>query len=134
MFTLIKSENLKVEFDPVQTEDKYHPSVAFDIYVSWKTAFQISKIEIKEYWLENSELNEFQKNFQQLAERRKELVELKSMKLNPLLKFIRINEVLFFELKVEGRFPVGEIILKTEIEEDELPVILERMKDWAKWW
>lgn len=134
MFTLINSENLKVEFDPVQIENKYHSSVAFDISVIWKTTFQTSKIEIKEHWLANLELNEFQKNFQEFVERQKELVELGSMNLVSFLKFTRIDEDIFFELKVEGQFPVGEIILTTEIEEGELRVILERMKNWEKWW
>ncbi len=134
MFTLINSENLKVEFDPVQTENHYNPSVAFDIFVCWKTTFQTSKIEIKEHWLENSELNQFQKHFQDLVERKKDIVELGYRNLTPILKFIRINEGIIFELQIDGQFPVGEILLKAEIEEDEILVISERMKNWAKWW
>ncbi|HQU83815.1 MAG TPA: hypothetical protein PKY59_11845 [Pyrinomonadaceae bacterium] len=79
-------------------------------------------------------MNQFQKHFQDLVERKKDIVELGYRNLTPILKFIRINEGIIFELQIDGQFPVGEILLKAEIEEDEILVISERMKNWAKWW
>lgn len=134
MFTLINSENLKVEFDPVQTENHYHPSVAFDIYIIFETTLQLSKFTLKEFWLENSEMNRFQKKLQDFIEKKSDFVGLLDMSLNPFLKIERVDEDLFFELKAETHFPSSEVKIKIQIEKDEPEIILAKMKSWEKWW
>ncbi len=134
MFTFIHSINLEIDLDPVKTEDHYHPSVAFDITAIWEMPFQKAKIEINECWFENSELNQFQENLQILFEKRTDSVNLCDMSLKPIFQFNRLNEEIIFELNVQDSFLMGTITLRTEIADQELLEILERMKSWAKWW
>ena len=134
MFTLINSVNLKVILEPVQTSAGY-PSVAFDITLVWETISQTTKVDIKECWFANYDLNQFQENLQPFLKKQTSLVKLVDMSSEPILQFNRVEEDrIFFEAKVDGRFPIGMIKLKTEIENDELVKVLERMRNWAKWW
>lgn len=134
MFILVNTANLVIEFDPVQTEDKYHPSVAFDIGVIWLATSLKTKIEFKNFWIEHYELNQFQKNLQTFIEERTDLVKLCDMSLEPVMQFSRTDKNTFLEINGKAYFPPGAITLKTEIENDEVVEALERMKDWAKWW
>lgn len=134
MFTLINSFNLRIELDPVETEDKYRPAVAFNITTLYTTTFQTTKIEIKRCWIEYFELSQFQENLQSFIEKRIDVAELLDMGLEPVLQFGRENDFIHFKLKNEANFPMGKVTLKIEIENDELIEILERMKNWAKWW
>ena len=134
MFTLINSVTLKVDFDPVETEDKYRPSVAFDIIVIWSTTFQKTEIEFKKYWVEYFELNQFQENLQKFIDEQIDFVKLSDMSFDPIIQFSRIDQTIFFEVSGKANFPSGSVKLKTEIENDELIESLERVKNWAKWW
>jgi len=134
MFTLINSANLNVELDPVETIESQRPSVAFNIVITWTTTFQRTKIEIKEHWLEYFELNQFQEHLQHFIEKQNDLVKLGDMPFEPVLQLNRVDENIYFEVKCEAQFPMGAITLKTEIEDDEVVEILERMRTWAKWW
>jgi len=133
MFPLINSNYLQCELDPVET-DNYYPSVAFDITLTLMTTFQRTKIEIKECWIENYKLNQFQKNLQHFIEKQNDLVKLSDMSSEPVLQFTRNDNKIFFEVKSDARIPLSIITLKTEIDNDELSAILERIKGWAKWW
>lgn len=132
MFTLINNEALKIELDPVETEDKYRPSAAFNISVMWKTIFHITKIEIRENWFEYEDLNKFQANLQMFVESKINAVNLCDMGLNPLLEISRVNQDIYFELKIASNLPMGKASLKTEIEKEEPNLILERMRGWEK--
>jgi hypothetical protein len=134
MFAFINSDGLKVDLDPVQTEDVHHASVAFDITVIWSTTLQKTRIEIREFWLEHTELNKFQEELQNFVAGRIAVAKLCDMSLEPVMRFHRIRGASFFEINAQSNYPSGSTNLKTQIDEDELVMIVERMKTWAKWW
>jgi hypothetical protein len=134
MFAFINSDGLKVDLDPVQTEDVHHASVAFDITVIWSTTLQKTRIEIREFWLEHTELNKFQEELQNFVAGRIAVAKLCDMSLEPVMQFYRIRGASFFEINAQRNCPSGSTNLRTQIYENELVMIVERMKTWAKWW
>jgi hypothetical protein len=134
MFTFINSDSLNIEFDPIQIVERHYPSVAFNITAIWTMPYQQAKIEIKEYWIANSELNQFEQDFQDFIKNRNDFVKLCNMGLEPILKFSRTDEKIIFELIAQDTAKIGTLMIKTELYSQELLAILENIKSWAKWW
>ncbi|MBS1794157.1 MAG: hypothetical protein JSS81_09900 [Acidobacteria bacterium] len=134
MFTLLRSEGLNISFDPVETEDKHYPSVAFDLVVEWATSFNQARIKIKKFWVAYYDLRQFEKDLREFVEERRDRVELHDMSPEPVLSFSRAGADIFFELKTEPGYRPGVLTLKTELEPDDAAAMLRNLRDWAKWW
>lgn len=134
MFTLINSNTLLIELDPVQIIEKQYPSVAFDITATWLMPYQQAKVKIKECWIENFELTQFEQILQSFIKTETNIVKLCNMSSEPILQFNRTDEKIIFEFIAQDTAKMGTVIIKTTLYYQEVVEILENIKKWAKWW
>lgn len=133
MFTLIETTPLEIYLDPVSTQERL-PSVAFDITINWVMPYQNAQINIKECWLEYSELKRFENELKQFINLQTNSVNLNNMSSVPIIMLKKDSEKIIFEIMVTDSASMGVISIKIYLYEQELVEMAQNIKNWAKWW
>ncbi len=133
MFHLIRDNEVEVTFDMVGVED-HLPSVAFDIGITSSMPFQKAQIKIKECWFSCSAIDEFEKALKSLIKTEEGKVVLLNLSEYPIISFSKSGSVMITELFISDTFGLVKLSLKVDGYSSELPLILERLQGFEKWW
>ena len=133
MFHLINNIELELTFDMVGVDD-HLPSVAFDIGVYWNMPFQNAKIEIKECWFECAALNAFEDSIKNLINNESGKVVLANLSDYPILSFSKSGQEMNTEIFSKDTSGRGTLSLKVKGYSSELSGVLQKLREFEKWW
>lgn len=133
MFHLIRDNELEVTFDIASAED-HLPSVAFNLGISWNMPFQNAKINIKECWFSCSALDEFEESLKNLIQSEEGKAILSNLSSYPILSFTKSGSKMHTELFIQDTSGLGKLSLKVDAYSSELPLVLEKLRGFEKWW
>jgi hypothetical protein len=133
MIELLNSNELKLTLDPVSTQERVL-SIAFDIKAEMNFPYQNVQIEIKSCWIEHSALNDFEGQVRDFTKGERSIAILQNMSNQPIFRIIREKTNIQFLIEASDSVGMGKGTIAVNGYEAEVKELLERLRDYPKWW
>lgn len=130
---LSTSQELQLRLDPVASEDRF-PSVAFDIEAKLTMPFQQTTISIKECWFSHTDLNRFEEGLGTLCHQENGSAVLLNMDGIPIVAVDRNNETITTRVQATDTAGIGKVVLEVTGYPSEIAAMLEKVREYPKWW
>jgi len=130
---LVNEPEFYLTLDPVDSDDNY-PSVAFNIGASFSMPFQQSTIALKECWISHDALNKFEKELTALRDCVTGSATLQDMNDVPVVTVERNANKITTRVQASDIADMGKVILEVYGYSSEISSMLQRIKDYPKWW
>ncbi|MGZ0079704.1 hypothetical protein [Methylomonas sp. YC3] len=130
---LSTSQELQLRLDPVASEDRF-PSVAFDVEAKFTMPFQQTTISIKECWFSHADLNRFEEELGNLCRQETGTAVLLNMSGDPIVAVERCNQEITTRVQATDTVGIGKVVLEVTGYPSEVPVMLEKVREYPKWW
>ena len=128
---LAEASGISISFDPMETEDKVG-SIKFNISIKFRTRNQFSQFDVKNVWIEESELNRFETQLD-----RESVSELNDMSGYTIIRMQHVGDLTKIEIN-----PIKE---RMSQEYDRINVTIfaeynintnlyKALNNYAKWW
>jgi len=130
---LSTSQELQLRLDPVESEDRF-PSVAFDIEAKFTMPFQQTTISIKECWFSYANLNRFEEELGNLCRQETGSAVLLDMSGVPIVTLDRYDEKVTTRVQAIDAAGIGKVVLEVAGYPSEILAMLEKVREYPKWW
>ena len=127
------TNGLKLRFDPVESES-HLPSVAFDIEAMFSMPFQKSSIFIKECWFSYENLNLFEEQLGKILANTSECAVLEDLSNIPIITIYSDSGQLRICIQAVDTASLGKAVIDVFAYITEISEILQKIKDYPKWW
>lgn len=130
---LSTAQEFQLRLDPVASEDRF-PSVAFDIEAKLTMPFQQTTISIKECWFSHADLNRFEEELGTLCHQENGSAILRNMDEVPIVAVDRNNDGITIRVQATDTVGVGKVVLEVAGYLSEIATMLEKVREYPKWW
>ena len=128
---LAEASGISISFDPMETEDEVG-SIQFDISIKFRTRNQFSQFDVKNVWIEESELNRFETQLD-----RETVSELNDMSGYTIIRMQHVDDFTKIEINpIKERMSQEYDRINVTIFADYniITYLYRALNEYAKWW
>lgn len=134
MLELCESNTFSISFDPNDSESHFG-SVAFDIKVELNGPSHHSTLIINRCWISFDDLNTFEFELHQLIKEETQEIALCNLSESPILTIEKTKKRIVIRVCASDVDSCNQTIIEShEDSSDLLEMMLQRLRDYPKWW